>query len=257
VQRRVSDFLGIKIDVLGTEGLFYRLVDFVEEGGPRKVMYLNAHCAVIAKKDLRYKRVLNRSDLVYADGMSIVWGARLLGARIPERSTGADFLPNFCEGFAERGYRIYFLGSEPGIAEKAAGKLRERIPNLQIVGTHHGFFTPEEEDRVLEDIARTKPHILIVGMGVPYQEQWIDVQCERLNVPVIWGVGALFDFISGELTRGPQWLVDNGFEWLCRLCVEPGRLWQRYLVGNMKFAWYLFSYKMCKRNGSSRPTEIA
>jgi len=86
-------------------------------------------------------------------------------------------------------------------------------------------------------------------MGVPYQEMWIDENAARLNVPVIWGVGALFDFMSGELRRGPKWLVDNGFEWLCRLCIEPGRLWRRYLLGNFKFVRHVLSYRFSRKSG--------
>lgn len=249
--RRVTDFLGINVDVLDTQGLFDRIVALVEERRQRKVMYLNAHCTVTAKKNSEYRDILNRADLVYADGMSVVWGARLLGSRLPGRSTGADFLPGFCKGFAERGYRLFFLGSKPDIIEKARLRLTEAVPGLNVVGTHHGYFKPHENDQVLEKISAADPHILIVGMGVPLQENWIDVNCSCLNVPVVWGVGALFDFMSGELPRGPQWLVDHGFEWLCRLCIEPRRLWKRFIFGNFQFMMYVLSHKLTGKSANS------
>lgn len=250
--RSTIDFLGINVDVLDTQGIYRRAVEFVREGSPHRVMYLNAHCTNIARNDEAYRAVLNRAELVYADGLSIVLGARLLGERLPGRNTGADFFPKFCRGFAASGFRLYFLGAAPGIAEKAAAKLKDSIPSLQIVGTQHGFFKPQENDAVTARIVKARPHMLIVGMGVPYQEMWIDANTRHLNVPVVWGVGALFDFISGELRRGPPWLVDHGFEWLCRLCIEPGRLWRRYLLGNADFIRHVLAYKLSRRSGKTK-----
>ncbi|UCD58618.1 MAG: WecB/TagA/CpsF family glycosyltransferase [Candidatus Hydrogenedentota bacterium] len=249
--RKVVDFLGITVDVLDTQELYERVAGFVEEAKPRKVMYLNADCISVSRRDSAYRRILNNADLVYADGISIVLGAKMLGMHLPGRSTGADFIPGFCRGFAERGYRIYFLGARPGVAENAAHRLRQSVPSLDIVGIRDGYFAPEEKEQVVADIVEARPHILLVGLGAPYQERWIEENLERLNVPVVWGVGGAFDFISGRLTRGPRWLVDNGFEWLCRLLVEPGRLWRRYLIGNVKFLWYVFSYKFFPKAAKS------
>jgi N-acetylglucosaminyldiphosphoundecaprenol N-acetyl-beta-D-mannosaminyltransferase len=249
--RESIDFLGIEVDVLDTQGIYKRIMDFVREGTPHKAYYLNAHCTNIAHADGAYRDVLNRADLVYADGLSIVMGARLLGKRLPGRSTGADFLPKFCRGFADNHLRVFFLGAAPGIAEKAAARLKEDIPSLEIVGTQHGFFDQEETEAVVGRIRQAKPHIVIVGMGVPYQEMWIDENAEALGVPVVWGVGALFDFISGELRRGPKFLVDHGFEWLCRLCIEPGRLWRRYLLGNLNFVRHVLAYRFSRKGASS------
>jgi len=202
-------------------------------------MYVNTDCMLIAAKDTKYRQVLNDADLVYADGVGVVYGAKLWGHSLPGRSTGADFMPDFCRTFAAKGLRLYFLGAPAGVAEQAAIKLQQEIPDLLITGTQHGYFTPEQEDEILAGINAAQPDIVIVGLGAPYQEFWISKNADKLNASVIWGVGGLFDFLSGRTPRGPQWLLDNGFEWLCRLVAEPKRLWYRYLIGNTKFVIYL------------------
>jgi len=238
-ERETINLLGVEIDVLDTEGICKKVVEFTAQDSTRTVMYVNADCMLIAKKDKKYQQVLNNADLVYADGIGVVYGAKLWGHSLPGRSTGADFMPDFCCTFADKGLRIYFLGASPGVAEQAAVKLQQAIPNLQITGTHHGYFTSKQNHEIIAEINGAKPDIIIVGLGAPYQEFWISDNADKLNAAVIWGVGGLFDFLSGKTRRGPQWLLDHGFEWLCRLTTEPGRLWRRYLVGNTKFVVYL------------------
>ena len=245
--RHTINFVGVHVDVLDTQGLYKRVIDFARDNKPRKVMYVNAHCMVISRNDEEYRNILNAADLVYADGMSLVWGAKLSDYYLPGRSTAADFMPMFCKLFAEKGLRVYLLGAQPGVAETAAERLKQNSPTLEIVGTHHGYFHQAEDDRIIAEINKSRPHILLVGMGVPYQEKWIHAHYSRIDVPVIWGVGALFDFLSGSVARGPQWLLDNGFEWLCRLFVEPGRLWRRYLVGNLLFMAHVFHWKFLSK----------
>ena len=247
--RNIINFMGVNVDVVDTKGLYNRIIDFAQNNKPHKVMYVNAYCMLIAQKDDEYREILNSADLVYADGISIVWGARFLGNCLPCRSTGADFIPGFCQVFAEKGFKIYLLGARPGVAEVAGQKLKQANPTLKIAGAHYGYFSHHENQRIIDEINRATPHILLVGMGVPYQEKWIDKNFSLLNVPVVWSVGGLFDFLSGNLKRGPQWLLDNGFEWLCRLCVEPRRLWKRYLIGNLLFIWYVFHWKFSIKKG--------
>jgi len=242
--------MGVNVDALDTNGLYRRIIDFVQDNRPHKVMYVNAHSMLIAQKDDEYRNILNSADLVYADGMSIVWGARVFGNYLPGRSTGADFIPGFCQVFAEKGFKIYLLGARPGVAEVTGQKLRQANPKLKIVGTHHGYFQHNETEKIIDEINRTSPHILLIGFGAPYQEKWIDRNFSLLNVPVVWGVGGLFDFLSGSLKRGPQLLLDNGFEWLCRLCIEPRRLWKRYLIGNLLFMWYVLNWKYLRKEGN-------
>jgi len=251
--RTLIDFLGVKIDVLDTQGLLEQAVSLVQSETPQKIMYVNTDCMLLALKNQTYKQVLNNADLVYADGIGVVWGARIWGELLPGRSTGADFMPVFCETFGKLGLRIYLLGAKEGVAADAAERLQQRVSGLQIVGTQHGYFSPQESGAIIDQINRSKPHILLVGMGAPRQELWINEHLSELKTPVVWGVGGLFDFLSGRTRRGPRWLLDNGFEWLCRLLVEPRRLWRRYLIGNSMFImtvlWHRF-FGGKKRNDS-------
>jgi N-acetylglucosaminyldiphosphoundecaprenol N-acetyl-beta-D-mannosaminyltransferase len=123
------------------------------------------------------------------------------------------------------------------VARQACARLVQTYPRLGVVGTHHGYFEPgsDHDDRVVEDINARSPSILLVGMGTPKQELWVQRNAERLNVDVLWTVGALFDVVSGKVPRAPGWLADNGLEWIFRLAIEPGRMWRRYLLGNPVF----------------------
>jgi N-acetylglucosaminyldiphosphoundecaprenol N-acetyl-beta-D-mannosaminyltransferase len=249
INRKVINFLGVKIDPVDTPELLDRVVAFACEKQTHKVMYANADCILIAQNDPEYRKILNNAHLVYADGIGIILGAKIFGHHIQNRSTGADFMPRFCQKFADKGLKIFLLGARPGVAELAAQKLMLGCPQLQIAGTHHGYFRPFAEGRIVNSINRAKPHILLIGLGAPYQEKWIEKNYSFIEVPVIWGVGGLFDFLSGKTKRGPQLLLDNGFEWLCRLCVEPRRLWKRYLIGNSMFAWKVLKWKYFRQKG--------
>ena len=229
------DLLGVKIDALSSHDLLESVVGYAEDGKQHTVMYVNADCMLIAQQNEPYRQILNSADIVYADGIGVVLGARLWGNRLDGRMTGADFMPRFCSQFASHGLGLYLLGARPGVADEAAKRLIEQVPGLEIVGTRHGYFGAEETRQVVKEINDCKPHILLVGLGVPTQERWIHDLRGELQVPVVWGVGGLFDFLSGRTRRGPQWLLDHGFEWLCRLVVEPRRLGRRYLIGIPQF----------------------
>ncbi len=245
--RTTVPLLGVGIDVLDTEGLCRRIVEFAGCGSTRSVMYVNADCMLIALKNEEYRQVLNNADLVYADGVGVVYGAKLWGHTLPGRSTAADFMPDFCQSFAESGLRVFFLGAKPGVARAAADQLMKDIPGLMIVGTHHGYFTAGETEQVIAEVNAAQPDVVVIGFGAPAQELWIRDHAGQLNVSVLWGVGGLFDFLSGQTPRGPQWLLDHGFEWLCRLTAEPKRLWRRYLLGNTKFVLTLLWHRYVLR----------
>jgi N-acetylglucosaminyldiphosphoundecaprenol N-acetyl-beta-D-mannosaminyltransferase len=151
--------------------------------------------------------------------------------------TGADWIWGLAALCEQGGQSIYLLGSDPPIAREAAARLHRWYPGLRIAGAHHGYFdldSPHNE-RVLEDIRATRPDIVLVGMGTPKQELWVDRYADETGGAVAWTVGALFDYVSGRTPRAPRWLADNGLEWIFRLAIEPSRMWRRYLVGNPIF----------------------
>ncbi|MEA3468025.1 MAG: WecB/TagA/CpsF family glycosyltransferase [Thermodesulfobacteriota bacterium] len=239
MERKTINLLGTTIDVLDVKGLGKKITQYIAAGIQTKIMYVNTDCMLIAKNNPEYQDVLNNADLVYADGIGVVLGARLWGNSLPDRLTAADFMPDLCRDFAKQKLRIYLLGAIEGVAEDAAKSLQKKIPNLLITGTHHGYFKQEQCADLIAEINAARPDIILVGFGAPQQEFWIHENSKNLDAKVVWGVGGLFDFLSGKTRRGPKLLLDNGFEWLCRLTTEPKRLWRRYLIGNTKFILYL------------------
>ena len=200
-------------------------------------MYVNAHVINQSQERPELRDALRRADLVYCDGYGVRVAARALDLPVPHRMTGADCIWSLAALCEEMDRSVYLLGSEPGIAREACERLQYRHPALRVVGTHHGFFevgSPHAE-RVVEDINERRPDILLVGMGTPKQELWVQQHAAALEVDVLWTVGALFDYVSGRVPRAPGWLADNGLEWIFRLGVEPQRMWRRYLLGNPVF----------------------
>lgn len=232
-----SRLLGIDIDSLTSVEFLNRIDEFVASGSPHQISYLNADCLNQCWSNRSYREAISASDLVYADGMGVVWASRLFGHPLPERLNANDLLPEFCRRAGEKGHRIYLLGGDDGVAGKAAEDFKRLHPELNIVGWRHGYFAPDEEPAVIESIREAKPDILLVGMGAPKQELWIQRNLKALGVPVAWGVGGLFDYPAKKISRAPVWMRKAGLEWFWRLCMEPKRLWKRYLLGNILFTF--------------------
>ena len=229
------DLLGIPVSRLTVSQLAEKIHDLVVNKQKTIVSPINANCVNIALRDAEYMGILNSADIVYADGVSVVWAARLLGDSLLERIPSADLLPELCKIAVRKRYKLYFLGSEPGIARKAAQDLLKRFPGLWIVGWNKGYFKECEELSIIHKINTMKPDILFVGMGTPKQEKWIKQPIEERAASVIIPCGGLFDLYSGKIKRAPIWMRGLGFEWLYRLFSEPKRLWRRYLIGNWVF----------------------
>jgi N-acetylglucosaminyldiphosphoundecaprenol N-acetyl-beta-D-mannosaminyltransferase len=183
-------------------------------------------------------RALRRSskdaaDIAVADGMPLVWLSRLYRHPLRERIAGVD-LADRCAWLAStKGYRVFLLGAGPGVAQSTASVLSERYSGLDVAGTYTpplGEFSAAEEARIAQAIALAQPDILLVALPTPRQELWNHANVRRWNVPVVIGVGAAFDMLSGEVNRAPAWMQHSGLEWLFRLVREPRRLWKRYLI---------------------------
>lgn len=233
-QQRIRLF-DVPVDVTTLPDLLQEVESILLLKQRSKIMYLNINCMNYAYNNPRYRKTLNEADVVYCDGAGIVLGARLMGIYLPGRMTGADWIYDLCELCERKGYSLFFLGGEPGIAEKAKEVLIKRFSKLLIIGTHHGYFTKNDNDILIFKINKLRPDILLVGLGTPLQEFWIDENFHKLNVPVVWAVGAVMDFVSGKLPRAPKWMLNNGLEWLFRLLIEPSRMWKRYIIGNPLF----------------------
>jgi N-acetylglucosaminyldiphosphoundecaprenol N-acetyl-beta-D-mannosaminyltransferase len=231
-------FDGLKLWAGDSDSLVEDLIRRAKEGISTLAFYLNAHTYNLTCQDVSYRGFVEKADVLYADGMSIVWATRLGGKRI-SRMTAVDFFDDFLQQAAKEGLRLYFLGGRPGVVDRAAKVWKSRYPGLQIAGMHHGYFNPQDKIQlvpIIADINSGNADVLILGMGSPMQESFACRFREELQVPIIWAVGALFDYYAGEEKAAPRWLARMGFEWLYRLCRDPRNKWRRYLIGNITFA---------------------
>lgn len=191
---------------------------------PRHVVTADASMAVLARRDPELRTIITGADLVTPDGAGILWASRLLRTPLTHKVSGVDLVAYACRLSAERGWRLFFLGAAPGVAEEAAERLRARFPGAQIVGTHDGYFSPSQEEAVLRQIQEAQPDILFVAFGIPRQEKWIMQHKSALAIPVSLGIGGSFDVHSGRVQRAPVWMQNHGMEWLHRLAANPKKI---------------------------------
>ncbi|MDW8101635.1 MAG: WecB/TagA/CpsF family glycosyltransferase, partial [Anaerolineae bacterium] len=206
------------------------LEGFILEGfPPRLVVTLNPEMAVLASRDQEFRKIILSASLVLPDGVGIILASRVLGTPLKERVTGVDTVERFAAMASKKGYRPFFLGASPGVAQKAASVLAEKYPGFKVAGVYPGSPSPSEEEIILELIKKASPDALFVAYGSPAQEKWLARNLPFLNVPFAMGVGGAFDFIAGVVPRAPKVIRRAGFEWLFRLIVQPWR-WKRQLA---------------------------
>lgn len=223
------ELLGVRIHAVSMSEVILNLGEMITSGRHHHVMTVNPEFVMIAQRDQEFRRVLEHADLTLPDGIGIVMGARILGARMKERVTGVDTVHRLAGVAKDHGWSIFLLGAAPGVAERTASVLQSINPGLKIAGCYAGSPDPAEEDAICSLIEQAKPHILLVAYGPPRQDLWIARTKHRLQVPVAMGVGGTFDFIAGVSKRAPAWVQDIGLEWLHRLIREPWR-WRRMLT---------------------------
>jgi N-acetylglucosaminyldiphosphoundecaprenol N-acetyl-beta-D-mannosaminyltransferase len=234
-----------KVNVLGVEVDTYRLSDLLNlirstVSAQHHLLITHTHVRGLhlAYENQWFRDFLNQSDIVYCDGMGVKMAARLLGHYIPERYTLADWYDQLIELAHHNDFSFYFLGNPLGVADLAAKKLQKTYPGLKITGTHHGFFDPSpespESQQIAAEISALKPNILLVGLGMPAQEQWLQENWEQIkpNVNVAITCGAIFEYMAGTLQHGPDWMTQNYMEWLFRLFDRPDRYARRYFRDN-------------------------
>ena len=206
--------------------------------------FVNADCLNIAVKDSVYSEKLSNCERVFGDGSGVRYAAKLTGQALIDNVNGTDLYPLLCEYAESKGLSIYMLGGKDGIAEKAVQRTRRRYPRIKMVGFGTGYFTEAENSEVLKSINESGADILLVAMGAPQQECWINDNASYLNVGAAVGVGGLFDFLAKEVDRAPRWVRLIGFEWIVRLLNDPLRLLKRYLVGNPLFMLRVISQRL-------------
>jgi N-acetylglucosaminyldiphosphoundecaprenol N-acetyl-beta-D-mannosaminyltransferase len=225
------NILGVRVSAVNMHQTLETVAGWIERRDPHYVCVTPAHVVMDCHWQPGLRRLFNKSGLTTPDGMSIVWLLKMMGHRSVERVYGADLMQETCRLSLERGWRHFFYGGEEGTAEQLAGRLSARFPGLQIAGTHSPPFrslTDEEERNMRKRIDSSRADIVWVGISSPKQEQWMSRNAGKLSAPVLIGVGAAFDFLSGRKEQAPRWIQRAGLEWIFRLATEPRRLWRRY-----------------------------
>lgn len=207
----------------------------LDRAGRTTAAFLNAHCANVAARDTHYARALRAADIVLPDGAGISLAARLTGRRLTANLNGTDLCRPLCTEAARRGLSVYLLGAKPGVADRAAAAMVARTPGLRIAGTRDGYFPKAETADVIAEINASGADIVLVAMGVPMQDVWLYRHRRQIRAQLAMGVGALFDFEAGVVSRAPKLLRRAGMEWAWRLALEPRRMFTRYVLGNPAF----------------------
>ena len=242
-------FLNLKIDILNKKEALAKCDDYFNSNTFNRIFFLNAHCCNIAMKNKKYRDAINKCDLVLNDGIGVKFGLSIFGIREKENMNGTDLIPEIINLAVKLDKNIYLLGGKKGVVEKVENKLRQKYPNINIVGKHDGYFNSEKCELIIDEINNKNVDLLIVGMGVPYQELWITENIDKFKYVKI-GVagGAILDFLSENIKRAPFLMRYLKLEWMYRLFLEPRRLWRRYIIGNFQFLYYVIKERLNFRN---------
>lgn len=223
--KKQSEICGVKFDQVTLEQAIQEASSYIDQKKPHLIVTANPEMVMLAKEDQLFGEILDRSNLVVADGIGVVWASRVLGDPVPERVPGIELAEGLLKQAATNGWRVFLLGGALGVAEQASLALLEKWPQLQIVGTHHGYFKPgAEEQELIKKIKQAQPHLLLVALGVPRQEKWLAAQLGQLKVPVAIGVGGSFNVWAGVDKRAPVWIRKIHLEWFYRLAKQPWRI---------------------------------
>ena len=242
-KRRVP-ILNTYIDALTMEETISEVEKIIARGVPTQHVVINANKVNLMNEDPELKRIVNECPLINADGISILWAAKVLGLPIKERVTGIDLFLNLVKVASEKGYKIYLFGAKEEVVRKVKKVFEEEYPTLQIVGYRNGYFTEEDEPEIVKNMAESGADMMFVAFSSPKKEYWINKYINQLNIPFVMGVGGSFDVVAGVTERAPKREQIRGFEWLYRLVQEPRRMWRRYVIGNAQFIGYTVKAKI-------------
>lgn len=239
MDRKRANILGVGIDAISFEDAIIRIEQLIERGGSHYVCVNSVQDIMIAQKNEAFKKIINQADLATPDGWPVVWGVRANGYYQKGRVTGPDLMLAMCKHSINAGHSHFFYGGAEEVPELLEKRLKEAFSGLKVAGRYSPPFRPltaEEDKEVVDMLNSSGADILWVGLGTPKQHFWIKEHLGRIKIPVMFGVGAGFDFHSGRIKRAPEWMQKNGLEWFYRLCQEPRRLWWRYFNYLPRFA---------------------
>jgi len=238
--------LDVYIDRLDMAGAVAEVKSLLNQDGASLIVTPNSEMLAMAAENPELADILNSADLAAADGMGLLLAAKIMGDFLPERVAGYDLIRKLFSELEDQPYSFYLLGAEPGIVDKAESELKKSYPALNIVGTHHGYLDRDKLEKVIAEINEKKVDLLLVGMGVPLQERFLDNNLGRLDVKAAVTVGGSFDVIAGKVKRAPLWMQKSGLEWFYRLLKEPSRFGRMLLLP--KFLYLVFKQNFFKRS---------
>lgn len=218
------NILGVKVDMVNIPQAADMIMEFFNKDGLHTVFTPNSEIIMAAYRDEEFCKILNNADLLTADGIGVVYASKILKKPIDERAGGYDIARLLLQKLNYTDKKLFLFGGKPGVAEKAKERLLKEYPELNIVGTRNGYFKPEEESEIVDEINNSGADIVFVCLGAPKQEIWINKHKNELKVKVAMGIGGSLDVFAGEAKRAPDIFCKLGMEWFYRLCKEPKRI---------------------------------
>lgn len=248
--KRFITVCDLKINIINIPEIIEFMIDRIRDNKPTAyIVTTNANTIVLSKNNVKIKEAVNNGDLSIADGYSLVLASRFYGKPLKRRTYGPDLMLEFLRISQQRGYSNFFYGSTKQTLNMLAQGLKNRYPRLNIVGYYSPAFdvSIKSDKEEIEIINKAHPDVVWVGLGGIKQERWMYEHKDKINAPVLVGVGAAFDFLAGTKLQAPKWMREMGLEWFFRLITEPKRLWRRYLINNLFFIWYVSADILKKR----------
>ena len=234
--------LGTRVDAVEISDVIRYIEDCIAKDSRQSyIVVANADTIMQSKRNPQMQEAVNASSLSIPDGFSLLVMHRLHGNSLEKRAYGPDLMKDFLRVTEKKEYSHFFYGATEETLSKLTNNLKLLFPKIRIAGAYSPAFRPltqKEDAEIIKMINETAPDLLWVGIGCPKQELWMHDHRKLINVPIMVGVGAAFDFLAGVKPQAPRWIRDNGFEWLFRLITEPKRLWRRYLIDNPLFIYY-------------------
>lgn len=233
------EMMGCQIDNLSMDETLQKIDGFIKRGSPQQHVVVNVDKIVKAHRDPDLRRIINECSLVSADGMPVVWASRLLGKGLKERVAGIDLFEALMKRAAEQGWRVFLLGATQEVVAGVEDLYEKKYPGLTVAGFRNGYWRPDEERGVVEQIKAARADLLFVAISSPKKEQFLGAYQGEMKVPFAMGVGGTFDVAVGKVKRAPLWMQRSGLEWFFRFLQEPRRMFRRYFVDDVAFLWLL------------------
>lgn len=231
--------MGCYIDNLSMAETLDAIEGFIRSGTPHQHVVVNVDKLVKASRDPELRQIINDCALINVDGMPVVWASRILGKPLKERVAGVDLFDALMRRAAQKNWRVFLLGAKEEVVSGVKDLYERKYPHLSIVGYRNGYWKPEEESGVVEQIRAARTDLLFVAISSPKKEQFLGRYQAQMGVPFAMGVGGTFDVAVGKVKRAPLWMQNIGLEWFYRFLQEPRRMFKRYFIDDMAFFWLL------------------